>query len=67
MKISLAQQIDEINRELGQRRIVYPSLVARGTMRPSIAEFQVNRLTAARDTLLWLQANELTIKQRLSQ
>ena len=66
MTVSLAHQIDEINRELGQRKLVYPRLVASGKMRESIAAFQMARLEAARDALLWLAAHELTIKQRLA-
>jgi len=66
MTISLAQQIDEIEHELSQRKLVYPRLVSRGSMRQSIADLQVARLAAARDTLVWLQANEATIRQRLA-
>jgi hypothetical protein len=67
MMIPLAEQIDEIDHELMQRKLVYPRLVNRGAMRQSIATFQVARLEAARDTLIWLQANERTIRQRLAQ
>lgn len=66
MKVSLTSQIAEIDREIGQRRAVYPRLVASRSMRQSMADLQVHHLEAVRETLLWLQANELTIKQRLS-
>jgi hypothetical protein len=56
MKVSLAQQIDEIDRELGERQRVYANLVASRKMRQSIAEFQVARLQAVRATLVWPQA-----------
>lgn len=66
VKISLASQIAEIDRELAQRRSVYPRLVASKGMRQSIADLQVKHLEAVRETLVWLQENERSIKQRLS-
>jgi hypothetical protein len=36
-------------------------------MRQGIADLQMAHLLAVRDTLLWLQANERLIKQRLAQ
>jgi hypothetical protein len=67
MKISLRSQIAEIDRELGQRKLVYPRLVSCRGMRQGIADLQMAHLLAVRDTLLWLQANERLIKQRLAQ
>jgi hypothetical protein len=64
--ISLRQQIEELDRELEQRARVYPRLVSSGRLRQSLADFQVERLKAARDTLGWLVEHEFTIKQRLS-
>jgi hypothetical protein len=64
--VPLAQQIDEIEHELMQRKLVYPRLVSRGSMRQSIADLQIARLAVARDTLVWLKANEATIAQRLA-
>jgi len=61
-KISLAQQIDEIDRELGQRAKVYPRLVASGKLRQSHADFQVDRLKAARATIVWMAENEQAIR-----
>jgi len=37
MKVSLTAQIDEIDRELAQRKQVYPRLVASGKLRESHA------------------------------
>jgi hypothetical protein len=65
--ISLRQQLEELDRELEQRARVYPRLVSSGGLRQSLADFQMGRLKAARDTLAWLLEHELTIKQRLSQ
>lgn len=67
MKISLAQQIDEIDRELAARKDVYARLVATGKMRQSIAEFQTTRLTAARATLAWLAEHETEIRAIMAQ
>ena len=66
-KISLSQQIDEIDRELKQRAKVYPRLAATAKLQGSVAEYQVARLKAARDTLAWLAENERAIKQRFAQ
>ena len=43
MNFSLTSQIEEVDRELEQRKAVYPSLVASRSMRQSIAEFQITR------------------------
>lgn len=67
IKLSLASQIAEIDRELGQRKLVYPRLVASRGMRQSLADLQIAHLVAVRDTLIWLQANEALIKHRLAQ
>jgi hypothetical protein len=67
MKVSLTSQIAEIDRELSQRRVVYPRLVANRSMRESVAELQMAHLQAVRDTLVWLKENETLIKQRLAQ
>ena len=56
-RISINQQIEEVDRELGQRRNVYPRLVAKGATRQSIADYQVARLEAAKRTLEWVRAN----------
>jgi hypothetical protein len=64
-KISLAQQLEEAERELEQRAKVYPRLVGSGAMRQSVADFHVNRMKAVAETLRWLQANETAIKARL--
>ncbi len=54
MKISLNQQIDEIDRELKQRAAVYPRLIAQGKLKQSLADYQNDRLKAARKSLMWL-------------
>lgn len=63
MKISLDQQIAEIDRELRMRDEVYPGLVARRKLRQAEADLHVARLRAVRDTLAWVRENEDTIKR----
>lgn len=65
MKFSLQAQIEEIDRELGQRERVYPQLYAKGQLRRSVGEYQVQRLEAVKATLQWLQQNEARIKEQL--
>jgi len=62
VRVSLAQQIDEVQRELRARRDVYARLVASGKMRQSIADFQMQRLEAVLKTLEWFQRNEDKIR-----
>jgi hypothetical protein len=62
VKISLAQQIEEVEAELGQRAGVYQRLVVAGKMRESVAEYKTNRMKAVRETLLWLADNEEAVR-----
>lgn len=62
-KFSLAQQIEEVQRELDKRAEVYPGLVRRGTMRQSIADFHVARMTAVLRTLIWLNDNAEAVRK----
>ena len=62
MKISLSQQIDEVNRELAERKRVYSHLVATRKLRQSVADFQTARMQAVLATLEWLQENETDIR-----
>lgn len=65
-RISLSQQIDEIDYELGQRQRVYPGLAASGKRRQSELDYHVARLEAARTTLAWLMVHEVEIKAFLA-
>ena len=65
MTHSLAQQIEEIDYELGQRRGVYGRLVASGKMRQAVADYHMHRLEAARRTLDWLRQHEAELKDFL--
>lgn len=61
MKISLAQQIEEVERELKLRATVYPRMVASGKLKQKYADFHVERLQAVLDTLKWLNENRTRI------
>jgi hypothetical protein len=61
-KISLAQQVEEIDRELERRKHDYPRLISRKKLRQSEADYQTERLWAARATLEWLQEHEDYVK-----
>lgn len=66
MRISLNQQLEELDRELQQRGQVYPRLIAQGKLRQSIADYQLARLCAIRESIKWLADHEAMIKQRMS-
>lgn len=61
-KFSLASQIAEVKRELGQRAEVYPRLVSSRGMREAEASMKIALMEAVKRTLEWLQANEARIK-----
>lgn len=58
---NIHQQIDELQRERGQRAATYPSLVARGKLRATEAEEHNARLQAAIETLIWCRDNREAI------
>lgn len=62
MKFSLAQQIEEVEREIKYRQHVYPGLIAKGSMRQSIADYHLGRMKAALATLVWMREHEAEIK-----
>ena len=64
MNISLAQQIEEVEREIALRERVYPHQVASGKMRQSVADYHLDRMRAVFRTLTWLQENEEAIKRK---
>lgn len=65
-KISLNQQIEEVERELAMRARVYPGLVSRSKLSQSIADYHVARMRAVKATLEWLRDNETEIKRRVA-
>jgi hypothetical protein len=57
MKFSLDEQIAEVRREVGLRKIVYPNWVARQKMTQAAADEHLAKMEAALTTLQWLQRN----------
>jgi hypothetical protein len=55
MTFSLAQQIEEVERELKLRERVYPNLVRKLEMRQSIADYHMARMQAVLETLMALE------------
>ena len=65
-KVSLAQQIEEVDYELAYRAKVYPRIASKEPARKSELEYHEARMRAARASLQWLLDNERTIKQQLA-
>jgi hypothetical protein len=65
-KKSLAAQIAEVDYELEQRADVYKRIASNNPQRKSELELHVETMKAVRETLIWLQENELIIKQRMA-
>ena len=60
MSVSLEDQIACLKREIALRKNVYPGFVARGRMKQSDADREIERMTAALHTLIALQAERAT-------
>ena len=54
MKISINAQIEEVEREIGLRKQVYPRHVSSGKMRQSVADMHIERMESVLKTLRWL-------------
>ena len=52
---TLDQQISEVKRELGKRRVVYERLIAKGKLDKGTADHQTQAMTAVLETLLRVQ------------
>lgn len=61
--VSIAQQIEEIDYELGQRANVYPRIAAKEPRRKAELDYHVARLQAARTTLVWLRDHRAQLVQ----
>lgn len=61
--MSLSAQVACIKRELAMRERVYPSLIARGKMKRSTAEYEFRPMRAALRTLEGLAADCASPKQ----
>ncbi|HLH92046.1 MAG TPA: hypothetical protein VKX28_26740 [Xanthobacteraceae bacterium] len=62
-RISIDQQIEEVEYELQQRASVYPRLVRKGSLGKGVADYHVRRMEAALETLRWCRDNRETIAQ----
>ena len=62
IKISLAQQLQEAEREFAISKSVYPSLVARKKMKESEMKFRLAAKGAIIGTLRWLRDNEAAVR-----
>lgn len=62
MKVSINQQIEEVELELKYRSEVYPRLVEARKKKKSAAEYQMQRMEAVLATLKWVKANEVEIR-----
>lgn len=67
MRFSLAQQIEEIEREIAMRLEVYPRQVTRGTMRQSVADMHIDRMRAVLITLQWFQKHEAKLRAKVGE
>lgn len=65
MKISISQQIEEVELELKYRADVYKRLVSSGKMKASMAEYRTARMQAVLETLQWLSANRTKVLEEL--
>lgn len=65
-KVSLDQQIDEIDYELKQRASVYPRIASSHPSRKSELEYHVTRMEAVRASLLFLREHEPTIREAIA-
>lgn len=65
-KVSLREQADEAQRELGMRHHVYPGLVKRGKMSEAEMAVAIARMRAIRDTLRLFAEHEDAIRDTLA-
>jgi hypothetical protein len=65
MAVSLSRQIAELRRERRMRDEAYPRLVASKKMKAEEADYLIESLEAAIDTLEWLERNrEVVLRAR---
>lgn len=58
MAVTLTEQLECIRREIGQRKRVYPRLIAKGSMTQALADRELARMQAVEATLLPLAEKE---------
>jgi len=67
IKVPLAGQIAEVEREIVMRRQVYGRKVQERRMRPAEADLLIARMEAVLKTLRWLEANETQVRAFVDQ
>lgn len=60
-RISIDQQVAEVQREIALRRKVYPDLVRAGKLRQGEADLCLNRMEAVLNTLTYMREHRETI------
>jgi hypothetical protein len=64
--VPLAEQLDELESEWDRRNRAYPIMVAKGLMRPHVADLKQERLTAAIRTLVWVERHQHMLKEYMA-
>ena len=59
---SLIAQIQEVEREIGMRKDIYPRLVKTRKLRQSEADYYMERMEAVLVTLQWLQTHQAAVR-----
>lgn len=62
LRISINQQLEEVEHELKMRREVYPRRVSKGAMSKRDMDYRTARMEAVKKTLLWVQENETAFR-----
>ena len=62
VRVSLGQQIEEVERELKARESVYARMYAKGTLQRSHGEFYVKRMEAVLRSLKWFKECEAELR-----
>lgn len=67
VRIHLAAQIMEVEREISLRRSVYPGWVSRGKLKQSQSDLHIAQMQAVLSTLQWLQDHEGIIRDAIEE
>jgi len=61
----IAQQIDEVTRELSLRQVTHPGKVRSGQISKAVSEAQIERMESALRTLRFVRDNEAAIREKI--
>lgn len=62
-KLSIHEQIAEVERELSERESVYPKMIVSGMMTRAKADKHITAMRAVRESLAWIRENEAAIRE----